>query len=350
MSPWDALEILGFIPLPDSMPRRLLPLVLLCLVVSAGCDSVEEATFGISGVTAEADNAAVAVTVTFSEAIDPGSIRADRFLVDGGGRVTTADATSARVVRLLVEGLAETPRATYTVTARDIFDELGRSAAEVSGSFQFGRDQYAVGAAFSRLNGDVVLVDLGGARFAIFDPRTGTATSSLPLSSLSEPLMLTPLTAGTLTRSGGNRVHLWASGGSTYGFYSGNGGGAFPNFSSQYDSCAGLGVVGAALTSGLDTGNSDQVYLFDETGTRFTVWDFSLATPTCSGSQASFPRDFLGGGAPLSGVGAAFYDDIAEAYYLFSTDGESYTVFDGATLTFSAALSTLEFGNRTLAL
>ena len=109
------------------------------------------------------------------------------------------------------------------------------------------------------------------------------------------------------------------------------------SFAAEYDEFGyDLTSIGAAFESG-----SDEIFLFNQNGTRFQSWD--VGSDSFS-DVYSFPAEFGDGGSPISAVGAAFWFEESGQYFLFNRDGSQYTIYSSGG-SWSAAFPVSELGD-----
>ncbi len=100
-----------------------------------------------------------------------------------------------------------------------------------------------------------------------------------------------------------------------------------------------LNSIGAAVEGDFFASNS--IVLFNQNGTEWQLWQ---PENDSFSDVFTFPSQFGGGNAPISAVGAAVYRDDTNQVYLFSRDGERYTIWAGGS-NFTAAFPVEELGD-----
>lgn len=331
----------------------MLPRVLLLLVFALGfaaCDSGGDGDGDGNGgdttapvlLSARTDDGLM-ITVTFDEALDPTSVTAAAFSVTPGATVASASANGAQAILMLTEELSDDDRATYTVAANGVRDAAGNATASASVTFSYGGGSGSasqdIGAAYpnagdSRIN----LFNTDGDRFLLFNPATGAVSDADDLNDVENGDLSLDDVGAAASVFGDDETYFFALDGDTYTTYERDKA-AFDteaSFEEEFDDFGyDLSGVGAAYGS-----NGERVILFNRNGTEWQEW---FTGSDGFSDVRSFPAEFGDGSAPISSVGAAFYQEESNEVYLINRQGTMYTIFSSSG--FTAAFPISELGD-----
>ncbi|MEM1041725.1 MAG: Ig-like domain-containing protein [Bacteroidota bacterium] len=329
---------------------RWLAALVLALSLAA-CDSGDSGDGGGGGdadttapvlLSADSDDG-VTITATFDEALDPTSVTSAAFTVTPGAAVASASGTGTQVTIVLASELSDDERVTYTVTANGVRDAAGNVANGTSAAFPFGGSSGSasqeLGAAYpnagdSRIN----FFNTDGDRFLLFNPVTGAVSDADDLNDVEDGNLPLGDVGAAASVFGDDETYFFALDGDTYTTYERDKA-AFDTESSFEDEFDDFGYdlsgIGAAYGS-----DGESVILFNRNGTEWQEW---FTGSDGFSNVFDFPADFGNGSAPISSVGAAFFQEESGDVYLINRQGTMYTIFTGSG--FTAAFPISELGD-----
>ena len=290
----------------------------------------------------------ITVSVTFSEALDAASVSASAFTVTPGAAVVAASASGASVTLTLAAGLDDGERRTYTVVANGIRDAAGNVGTGLSATFSFGSgggssSGTAIGGAYPNAGDSrIIFFNMSGDRFLVFNPVTGASTDPDDLNDVENGLIPLDDVAAAASVFDDGETYFFANDGDTFTNYERDTADfdAPASFEGEYDEQGyDLNSIGAAVEGDFFASNS--IVLFNQNGTEWQLWQ---PENDSFSDVFTFPSQFGGGNAPISAVGAAVYRDDTNQVYLFSRDGERYTIWAGGS-NFTAAFPVEELGD-----
>ncbi len=311
----------------------------------AACDSSSDGDGDGSDTTAprlvSANSDGMTVTATFDEALDPTSVSASAFTVTPGATVASANANGAQVTLVLAAELDDDDRETYTVTANGVRDAAGNVANGTSATFSFGGGSGSasqeLGAAYpnagdSRIN----FFNTDGDRFLLFNPVTGAVSDADDLNDVENGNIPLDDVGAAASVFGDEETIFFARDGDTYTKYERDTADfdTEASFEEEFDD-AGYDLNGVGAAYGSD---GERVVIFNLNGTEWQEWYTGSDGFT---NVFSFPADFGDGSAPISSVGAAFFQEETGDVYLINRQGTMYTIFTGGSFTAAFPISEL---------
>jgi hypothetical protein len=338
-------------------PMSAVWIVLLSAMVFARCDSngaMEPADDTPPQVVRAEATGATQIAVLFDEPLDPASVTPQAFSVSNGvGTPTTVQYIDA--VRSATLDLSSPMRdGDYNVAVSGVRDAAGNVLTAAQTGFSFRANPLpgsgpAVGAAYPNAGDSrIILINKAGTRFVYWTPSSGAFSNAEDVGTLENGALPLDDVGAAASTHDEEETYFFGTDGESFTVYE--------RETSEFDEVEVFGDdsgefgdpeiedVGAAMQAGLSLLNPNRIYVFNQAGTRYALWDYENEFWT---DDFTFPADFGRGGAPIAAVGAALYLEDENAYYLFDREGEKYTIYSGGGR-FSSAFDTAELGDGTL--
>jgi hypothetical protein len=334
-----------------SLPSLTLPsLLLLAAFAFAACDSSEsdpDPTDSTPPALVSASSDGTSVSLTFNEALDPTTVTTAAFTVAPGAAVASASGSGTTATLVLAGELDDDEQQTYTVTANGVADAAGNVANGTSATFTFGggggtSGGSAIGAAYPNAGDSrLIFFNAAGDRFLVFNPVTGAVTDADDVDDVENGLLPLDDVGASASIFGEGETYFFSTDGDTFTNYERDVADfdVPASFEEEYDEPGyELNSIGAAVEGNFFASNS--IILFNQNGTEWQLWQ---PEEDAFSDVFTFPSQFGNGQAPIPAVGAGVYREDTNQVYLFNRDGTRYTIWNGST--FTAAFDVSDLGD-----
>lgn len=222
-----------------------------------------------------------------------------------------------------------------------------KSASSCPTTFSFGQgggSSSEIGAAYPNAGDSrIVLFNTDGDRFVRINLTTGAVSDADDIDDLEDGNLPFDEVGAAASENGSQPdTYFLSTDGDTYTKYERGQNGGFDtpaSFEEEFDDAGcDLASIGAVIS----VRNSNHIILFNQNGTQYQRYFYGNDS---FDSVSDFPSDFGNGSSPVSAVGAAFFIDGSNQVYLFDRAGERYTVYSSNNGTFTAAFDISELGD-----